>query len=165
VVAWFDGRSEFGPRALGARSLLAPPRQRTTLDRLNRVKGREPWRPAALSLTADGFRQLGMEPPVSGLSDYMLCMHRVDEDRAEQAVAGVHVDHTTRGQYVPDSADGFGALLAAVGEESGLPAVINTSLNTKGLPMVLSPESALDLMADCADIDLLALGPYLVHRS
>jgi carbamoyltransferase len=68
VVAWFDGPNEFGPRALGARSLVASPAERTTLDRLNRVKGREPWRPAALSLRAAGFRSLDMEPPVRGLS-------------------------------------------------------------------------------------------------
>ncbi|MDH6139956.1 carbamoyltransferase [Kitasatospora sp. GP30] len=165
VVAWFDGRNEFGPRALGARSLLASPRHRTTLDKLNRVKGREAWRPAALSLTADGFRRLGMEAPVAGLSDYMLCMHKVDEERSTEAVAGVHVDRTTRGQYVAAADDGFGALLTAVGEDSGLAGVINTSLNTKGDPMVLGPEQAIDLMAECPDVDLLVLGPYLVRRS
>lgn len=99
VVAWFDGRSEFGPRALGARSLLASPRHRTTLDRLNRVKGRESWRPAALSLTDEGFGALDMEPPVAGLSDYMLNMHVVGREQIERAPAGVHVDRTTRGQF------------------------------------------------------------------
>ncbi|MFI1184486.1 carbamoyltransferase C-terminal domain-containing protein [Streptomyces sp. NPDC020799] len=165
IVAWFDGRNEFGPRALGARSLLALPQQRAMLDRLNRVKGREPWRPTALSLTANGFRQLGIEAPVSGLSDYMLCMHRVGEERLDKVVAGVHVDRTTRGQYVPASEDGFGALLTAVGEKSGLEAVINTSLNVRGQPMVLGPGQAADLMVECPDVDLLVLGPYLVHRS
>ncbi|MGD3107187.1 carbamoyltransferase C-terminal domain-containing protein [Streptomyces sp. YGL11-2] len=165
VVAWFDGRNEFGPRALGARSLLASPRDRATLDRLNRVKSRQPWRPAALSLTGQGFELLGMEPPVSGLSDYMLCTHRVGEEGVARAVAGVHVDHTTRAQYVPDSGDGFGALLGAVGEETGLPAVINTSLNTKGEPMALGPDQALGLMAGCADVDLLVMPPYVVRRT
>ncbi|MEV0374399.1 carbamoyltransferase C-terminal domain-containing protein [Streptomyces sp. NPDC050636] len=165
VVAWFDGRSEFGPRALGARSLLASPRERSALDRLNRVKGREAWRPAALSLTADGFRRLGMEPPVNGLSDYMLCMHTVGDAEAPQAVAGVHVDRTTRGQYVPDDDNGFGALLAAVGDEAGLPAVINTSLNTKGEPMVLNPDQAVGLLTASQDIDQLIMPPYVVARS
>jgi len=144
IVAWFDGPSEFGPRALGARSLLASPKHRTTLDRLNRVKGRESWRPAALSLTAEGFSSLDMEPPVDGLSDYMLCTHLVGGTEAPRAIAGVHVDGTTRGQLVPDNSN-FGALLAAVGEDCGLPAVINTSLNTRGEPMVLVPEQAVQM--------------------
>lgn len=165
VVAWFDGPNEFGPRALGARSLLASPRHRTTLDRLNRVKGREPWRPAALSLTGAGFTALGMEPPVAGLSDYMLNMHLVGREHIGQAPAGVHVDRTTRGQYVPDSASGFGALIAAVGEESGLPAVINTSLNIKGQPMVLTPRQGVELMAESPDVDLMVMPPYVVRRS
>lgn len=164
VVAWFDGRNEFGPRALGARSLLASPRSRTTLDRLNRIKGRESWRPAALSSTRDGFRKLGMEPPVSGLSEYMLCMHMVDQAEGQRAVAGVHVDGSTRGQYVADDSD-FGALLSAVGEASGLPALINTSLNVKGEPMVLGPDQAIDLMAKSPDVDLLVMPPYVVTRT
>lgn len=164
VVAWFDGPNEFGPRALGARSLLAAPHHRTTLDRLNQIKGREPWRPAALSLTGAGFDALDMEPPCHGLSDYMLCTHRVSESQAHQVAAGVHIDGTTRAQYVPDGDTGFGALLAAVGERSGLPAVINTSLNTRGLPMVLTPDEAVEVMAQTPQIDLLAMPPYLLRR-
>ena len=165
VVAWFDGPSEFGPRALGARSLLASPQKRTTLDRLNRVKGRESWRPAALSLTSAGFHALAMEPPIGGLSDYMLCTHQVGEFETPRAIAGVHVDGTSRAQHVPDDEDGFGALLAAVGDESGLPAVINTSLNTRGQPMVLTPDQAVELLIEIPEIDVLAMPPYVVRRS
>ncbi|HEX6405039.1 MAG TPA: carbamoyltransferase C-terminal domain-containing protein [Pseudonocardiaceae bacterium] len=164
IVAWFDGPNEFGPRALGARSLLASPVDRTTLDRLNRIKGREPWRPAALSLTAAGFRSLDMEPPVRGLSDYMLCTHRIGEARSHRAVAGVHVDGTSRAQYVPDDADGFGALLAAIGDEAGVLGVVNTSLNTRGQPMVLTPGQAVELMVGTPEIDVLAMPPYFVRR-
>ncbi|MBB5159524.1 carbamoyltransferase [Saccharopolyspora phatthalungensis] len=165
IVAWFDGRNEFGPRALGARSLLAAPHNRATLDRLNRVKGRQPWRPAALSLTTQGFAELGMEPPVRGLSDYMLCTHAVGEAGTRRVVGGVHVDGTTRAQHVPDSTAGFGALLTAFGEESGIPAVINTSLNTRGEPMALRPDQAIELMTGCEDIDMLVMPPYVVQRS
>lgn len=165
IVAWFNGPNEFGPRALGARSLLASPTSRAILDKLNRVKGREPWRPAALSLTAEGFSALDMEPPVSGLTDYMLCTHGVGESGTHRAVAGVHVDGTSRAQYVPPDEDGFGALLKAVGEESGIPGVINTSLNTRGNPMVLNPEQAIEMMAEISEIDLLVLPPYIVRRS
>jgi carbamoyltransferase len=165
IVAWFDGPNEFGPRALGARSLLAAPTSRTTLDKLNRVKGRESWRPAALSLTTEGFSELDMEPPISGLTDYMLCTHRVGESGTRRAVAGVHVDGTTRAQYVPPDGNSFSALLKAVGEESGLPGVINTSLNTRGNPMVLIAEQAIDLMDEVSEVDVLAMPPYVVRRS
>jgi len=165
IVAWFYGPNEFGPRALGARSLLAAPASRTTLDKLNRVKGRESWRPAALSLTTEGFSELDMEPPISGLTDYMLCTHRVGESGTRRAVAGVHVDGTTRAQYVPPDGNGFGALLKAVGEESGLPGVINTSLNTRGNPMVLIAEQAIDLMNEVSEVDVLVMPPYVVRRS
>lgn len=164
IVAWFDGPGEFGPRALGARSLLASPRRRVTLDRLNEIKGRESWRPAALSLTGAGFHMLDMEAPKNGLSDYMLCTHRVGDPHVSRAVAGVHVDGTTRAQFVPDGKDGFGALLAAVGEESGLPAVLNTSLNIRGEPMVLVPDQAVELMVQSPEIDMLAMPPYVVQR-
>lgn len=164
VVAWFDGRAEFGPRALGARSLLAAPTGRAVLDRLNRAKGRQPWRPAALSLTARGFAELGMEPPVPGLSDYMLCTHAVGPAGSARAIAGVHVDGTTRGQLVHDGTQ-FGALIEALGDETGLPAVVNTSLNTRGEPMVLSADQAVGMMAEVDEIDLLALPPYLVERA
>jgi len=165
IVAWFDGPNEFGPRALGARSLLASPRHRKTLDRVNRVKGRETWRPAALSLTAEGFRTLDMEPPVVGLSDYMLNLHLVGREHICQAPAGVHVGRSTRGHYVQESETGFGALLGAVGDESGLPGVVNTSLNVGGEPMVLTPDQAVELMVESEDIDILAIPPYVVRRS
>ncbi len=164
AVAWFDGPAEFGPRALGARSLLMSAGQRGALNRLNRIKGREPWRPAALSLTSAGFSQLGMEPPVAGLSDYMLCMHKVDQDRVSQAVAGIHVDNTSRAQYVPDSEDGFGALIADLGESSGLAGLVNTSLNIKGEPIVLTPDQAIDLMDKSPEVGLLIMPPYAITR-
>jgi carbamoyltransferase len=163
IVAWFDGPCEFGPRALGARSLLAAPQRRTTLDRLNLVKGRAVWRPAALSLTAKGFASLGMEPPVDGLSDYMLCTHAVQAEHAPRAIAGVHVDGTTRGQLVGDDTE-LGRLLAALGEETGVEAAINTSLNTRGEPMVLTAEQAVAMLDEIEEIDLLIAPPHIVAR-
>lgn len=165
VVAWFDGSNEFGPRALGARSLLAAPTSRCVLDKVNRVKGRQPWRPAALSLTAEGFAALDMEPVVNGLTEYMLCTHRVGDSGMQKAIAGIHVDGTSRAQYVPPRLQGFSALLEAVGEETGLPAVINTSLNTRGNPMVLTADQAIELMDEASEIDMLVMPPYLVRRS
>ncbi|MCX4763832.1 hypothetical protein OG562_23255 [Streptomyces sp. NBC_01275] len=164
VVAWFDGPAEFGPRALGARSLLADPRRREAVDRINRIKGRAPWRPAALSLTADGFTALGLTPPLDGLSEYMLCAHPVSEEGQRLAPAGVHVDGTTRAQLVPEET-AFGQLLTDYAERAEAPpALINTSLNTRGEPMVLHAEQALALMQECEEVDLLVAAPYVVRR-
>jgi carbamoyltransferase len=164
IVAYFDGRIEIGPRALGARSLLAAPRPRGVADRLNRIKGRAPWRPAALSLTDEGFHDLDLEPPVHGLSDYMLCVHKVGADAWPAASAGVHVDGTTRAQHVPGET-AFGQLLTAVAAETGLPAVINTSLNLRGQPMILHPRQAIELFDEAPEVDLLAMPPYILRRS
>jgi carbamoyltransferase len=164
IVAYFDGPIEMGPRALGARSLLSSPRSRATLDRINRIKGRAPWRPAALALTGDGFSGLDIEPRAVGLSEYMLCVHLVGEDVWPTVSAGVHVDGTSRAQYVPSDTE-FGALLSALAAESGWPAAINTSLNLRGQPMVLTPRHALQLFDEAPDIDLLVMPPYLIRRT
>jgi carbamoyltransferase len=100
LVAWFEGSDEFGPRALGARSLLAPANTRDSLHRLNAVKGRAPWRPAALSLLPHAFAQLEIETPRDGLTEYMLCAHQVAPSSQREVSAGVHVDGTTRAQSV-----------------------------------------------------------------
>jgi len=163
VVAYADGRPELGPRALGARSLLAGPRSRDTLDRLNRVKSRAAWRPAAISLTTAGFDRLAIEPPIDGLTEYMLCAHGVAEEHWSEVAAGVHVDGTTRAQHVLPNAP-FATVLAAVEDETGLPAVVNTSLNLRGRPMVLAPEDALELFAVAEDVDVLVVPPYVVSR-
>jgi carbamoyltransferase len=161
VVAWFDGRCEFGPRALGARSLLASPRRREQLDRLNRIKGRAPWRPASLALSPQGFHDVEAEPPVTGLTEIMLCTHAVSA--SEKAPAGVHVDGTTRAQVVPDDTTGLGALLAAVRNQCGLPGLLNTSLNTGGEPMVSTPDQAIDLLLGSTEVDLLVMAPYVLR--
>lgn len=164
IVAWFEGASEFGPRALGARSLLASPARRESLDRLNAIKGRAPWRPSALSLLPSGFDALGIEPPVAGLTEYMLCTHAVGREHEASVLAGVHVDHTTRAQCVGAEQGIFAALLAALERSTGAAAVVNTSLNTGGRPMVFTPLDALTLWQQTPDVERLVLPPYVVTR-
>ncbi|HZE03177.1 MAG TPA: carbamoyltransferase C-terminal domain-containing protein, partial [Pseudonocardiaceae bacterium] len=86
-------------------------------------------------------------------------------EHIDRIPAGVHVDRSTRAQHVHESETGFGALLSAVAGESGLPGLVNTSLNVRGEPMVLTPDQAVDLMAESEDIDILAMPPYVVRRS
>jgi carbamoyltransferase len=163
VVAWFDGRSEFGPRALGQRSLLAHPGFPENLERLNDVKGREQFRPVAPMVLLDRADELFSDGPVP--SPYMLFVHRVREEWRDRIPAAVHVDGTARIQTVdPDAQPRLGATLRAFERLTGIPVVINTSLNTAGRPMVDDPRDALELFGS-APVDLLVLGPHLVRRA
>lgn len=161
VVAWFQGRSEYGPRALGHRSLLAHPGRESNLERLNAVKGREEFRPVAPMVAehraAEIFR--GRLP-----SPYMLFVHEVARDWVERIPAVVHTDGTARIQTVDPAREPLTArMLDAFERRTGLPVVVNTSLNTAGRPMVDDPRDALECFGS-APVDLLAIGPYAVRR-
>ncbi len=162
VVAWFQGRSEYGPRALGCRSLLAHPGQRANLDRLNDIKGRESFRPVApvvLAARAAGIFSRGPLP-----SPYMLFVHDVAAQWRDRIPAVVHVDGTARVQTVdPDRQPLLAALLSAFEERTGLPVLVNTSLNTAGRPMVDDIRDALECFGS-TPVDALAIGPFLVRR-
>lgn len=161
VVAWFQGRSEFGPRALGHRSLLAHPGEADNLERLNAVKGREEFRPVAPMVLAERAAEL-FDGPVP--SPYMLFVHDVAQEWRERIPAVVHVDGTARIQTVDSSTEPLVArMLAAFERRTGLPVVVNTSLNTAGRPMVDDPRDALECFGS-APVDLLALGPFAVRR-
>jgi carbamoyltransferase len=162
VVGWFDGRSEYGPRALGHRSLLAHPGHAENIERLNEVKGREQFRPVAPMVLASRAPELFIGGPVP--SPYMLFVHQVSPAWRDRIPAVVHVDGTARIQTV-DAADSprVAALLAAFERRTGLPVLVNTSLNTAGRPMVDAPRDALELFGS-APVDALVLGAHLVRR-
>jgi carbamoyltransferase len=163
VIAWFDGRSEYGPRALGQRSLLAHPGHVDNLERLNDVKGREQFRPVAPMVLTDRAAELFTDGPIP--SPYMLFVHRVRPQWRERIPAVVHVDGTARIQTVDDDTNpGIAALLRAFAARTGVPVLVNTSLNTAGRPMVDDPRDALELFGS-APVDALVLGPHLVRRS
>ncbi|HEU5129037.1 MAG TPA: carbamoyltransferase C-terminal domain-containing protein [Glycomyces sp.] len=162
IVGWFQGRSEFGPRALGQRSLLAHPGRADNLERLNAVKGRESFRPVAPMVLAERAPEVFARGPQP--SPYMLFVHDVDPAWRERLPAVTHVDGTARIQTV-DHADHplLAAVLADFERRTGLPAVVNTSFNTAGRPMVDHPRDALECFGS-APIDLLAIGSYTVRR-
>jgi carbamoyltransferase len=161
IVAWFQGRSEFGPRALGHRSLLADARNPANLERLNDVKGREQFRPVAPMVLEERAAEIfsGRQP-----SPFMLFTHDVAEAWEQRIPAVVHVDGTARIQTVDRGSEPLLArMLDAFERRTGTPVVVNTSLNTAGRPMVDDPRDALECFGS-APIDLLALGPFAVHR-
>jgi carbamoyltransferase len=162
VVAWFQGRAEFGPRALGHRSLLAHPGHPANLERLNNVKGREQFRPVAPMVLTDRAAELFSRGPIP--SPYMLFVHDVAPAWRDRIPAVTHVDGTARIQTVdPTTQPLLAAMLAHFENRTGLPAVINTSLNTAGRPIVDSPRDALECFGS-APVDLLAIGPFVVRR-
>jgi carbamoyltransferase len=161
VVAWFQGASEFGPRALGHRSLLADPRRADNIERLNDVKGREQFRPVAPMVLEQRAADL-FDGPLP--SPYMLFTHRVRPEWLERIPAVVHVDGTARIQTVSAERNPLMArTLQAFERRTGVPVVVNTSLNTAGRPMVDDPRDALECFGS-APVDALAIGPFLVRR-
>ncbi|MFC8372969.1 carbamoyltransferase [Streptomyces sp. NPDC057238] len=162
IVAWFQGRSEYGPRALGHRSLLAHPGRAENLERLNHVKGREEFRPVAPMVLADRAAELFSGGPLP--SPYMLFVHDVATEWRDRVPAVVHVDGTARIQTVEEGREPLVArMLRGFERRTGLPVVVNTSLNTAGRPMVDDPRDALECFGS-APVDLLAIGPYAVRR-
>ncbi|GAA4426743.1 carbamoyltransferase C-terminal domain-containing protein [Georgenia halophila] len=163
VVGWFEGRSEYGPRALGQRSLLANPAYAENLERLNDVKGREQFRPVAPMVLLDRAAEIFSGGPIP--SPYMLFVHEVAPQWRDRIPAAVHVDGTARIQTVDAATQPrLGATLEAFAARTGLPVVINTSLNTAGRPMVDDPRDALELFGS-APVDALVVGPHLVRRA
>jgi carbamoyltransferase len=145
IIGWFTGPSELGPRALGQRSILCDPRQSNAKEKLNaRVKHREAFRPFApvilLEEVENWFELDGADPS----SPFMLRVMDFREDKRELVPAVVHVDGTGRVQTVTKAANGsYYDLVKVFGERTGVPMLLNTSLNVMGEPIAETPEDAL----------------------
>ena len=165
VVGWFEGRAEWGPRALGHRSILADPRGAETADRVNtRIKFREAFRPFAPSVCAESLDAFDLAPAETELARYMLTAAPTTGGLAEDAPAVVHVDGTARLQAVhADDHPAFHALLRTFGDATGLPMLLNTSFNLKGEPPVCTAVDALATFTR-SDLDVLYLDGVRVER-
>jgi len=161
VLGWFQGRMEWGPRALGNRSIIADPRRDDMKDILNaRIKHREKFRPFApsvlLEATGDYFDQTYPDP-------FMIKVYNVLEHRRSEVPAITHVDGTGRLQTVAaDSAPLYHRLIRAFGDQTGVPLVLNTSFN-ENEPVVCTPAEAIDCFAR-THMDALAIGSFLVVK-
>src|SRR6185369_5390065 len=161
VIGWFHGALELGPRALGARSLLADPRDPGMRDRLNRlVKKREAFRPFAPSVLADrAAEHFAIDHP----SPFMLETCAVTSPLALPAIT--HVDGSARPQTVdPAVAPRYAALLEAFRRRTGCPLLVNTSFNVAGEPIVASPVDALFSLGT-SGIDVLVLEDFMIDRA
>lgn len=167
IVGWFQGRMEFGPRALGNRSILADPRRVETRERVNhRIKGRETFRPLAPAVTTEAAAQFfDLEPGDERAHDAMLFATRVRPEWRSVLAAVTHVDGTARVQTVAREDNPlFWDLLAAFGTVAGVPVLLNTSFNGPGEPIVCSPDDALATF-ERVGLDAVILGDYLVRKS
>jgi carbamoyltransferase len=161
VVGWFQGRMEWGPRALGNRSILAHPGLPNMKEVLNaRIKHREPFRPFAPSVRAERQDEIfeRSEP-----SPYMLHVYKIRPEWRERLCAVNHVDDTGRLQTVAREANPlYHDLIGAFEQRSGLPVVLNTSFN-ENEPIVENPAQAIDCFLRTR-MDVLALGPFLCRK-
>jgi carbamoyltransferase len=164
IIGWFQGRMEYGPRALGSRSILADPRDPTMRDRINAlVKKREAFRPFAPIVTKESATEYFDIP--EGEEDafaHMLLVSQVRPAFREKLQAITHVDGSARVQTVSrENYPRLWELLRAFEEVAALPILLNTSFNVKGQPIVCTPDEALDTFL-FAGLDLLVLGDFLV---
>ncbi len=163
MIAWFQGRMEFGPRALGARSILADPRDPAIKDKLNEtVKFREgfrPFAPAVLQEAANDWFADGRPSP------FMLLTSKVRPHAREQIPGVTHVDGTARVQTVArdNGQPEYRSLLEAFARRTGVPILLNTSLNVRGEPIARTPEEALAVF-DRTALDVAVLGRYIVTK-
>jgi carbamoyltransferase len=162
IVGWFQGRMEWGPRALGNRSILGNPTVPGTADRINEIiKFRETWRPFCPSMMVDHAADIiGSDHP----APFMTIAFMVTEKWKKQIPEVVHVDGTCRPQIVnPETNPRFYRMISAFNKMTGVPVVINTSLNRRGEPMICSPKDALLMFAE-SGLDHLVMGDFLIKK-
>jgi carbamoyltransferase len=162
IVGWFQGRMEFGPRALGNRSILADPRRKDMKDILNaRIKFREPFRPFCPSVLAEAA---GDYFETDYPSPFMVQAYKIKPEQRDRIPAVTHEDGTGRLQTVErDVNPRYWKLLKRFGELSGVPILINTSFN-ENEPIVNTPAEALDCFLR-TNMDALAIGSFLLLKS
>ena len=161
IVGWFQGRMEFGPRALGSRSILADPRRTDMKDTLNsRIKLREPFRPFCPSILAEA---VGEYFEVTHPSPFMVQAYSIRPHQREKIPAVTHADGTGRLQTVDKEASPlYWRLIHRFGEITGVPVLLNTSFN-ENEPIVNSPQQALDCFLRTR-MDILVIGSYIVRK-
>lgn len=182
VVGWFQGRMEFGPRALGGRSILGDPRSPAMQKNLNlKIKYRESFRPFAPSVLAEKVNEFF---ELDGPSPYMLLVDAVQKDKRlamsdeQQKLFGIdklnvprseipavtHVDYSARIQTVHrETNPKYHQLISAFEAKTGCPLVVNTSFNVRGEPIVGSPEDAFNCFMG-TEMDVLAIGNFVLHK-
>ncbi len=161
IIGWFQNRHEFGPRALGARSILASPISAQMQARLNEIKDREDFRPVAPVVLEEEAANWFVD---GGVSPFMLFIYDVKPDKAERIPAVRHVDGTARIQTINRMQNpAYYDLLKAFAARTGVPVLVNTSFNTRGEPIVCTPRDAVECFWT-SPLDALVIGSFLLEK-
>jgi len=162
IIGWFQGRMEFGPRALGNRSILANPTNPKIADKVNDIKHRERWRPLAPSILEEKVGKYFEKPYPS---PFMSLTFQVKKEKQKEIPAVTHIDGSARVQTVNRRSNPqFYKLIKEFKKLSGVPLVLNTSFNDKDEPIVMSPKDAIASYKNMA-LDFLIIGNYLVKKN
>ncbi len=161
IIGWFQGRMEFGPRALGSRSILASPINAEMQSRLNEVKDREDFRPVAPVVLEEEAENWFVN---AHYSPFMLFIYDVKPEKADKIPAVRHVDGTARIQTVNERQYPlYHSLLKAFKKKTGVPVLVNTSFNTLGKPIVCTPRDAIECFWS-SPFDALVIGSFLLEK-
>lgn len=161
IIGWFQGRMEFGPRALGSRSILASPIKQEMQAKLNEIKDREDFRPVAPVVLEEEAHEWFSN---AASSPFMLFVYDVKQDKADKIAAVRHVDGTARIQTVnKEQNPRYYELLKAFKMKTGVPVLVNTSFNTLGKPIVCTPRDAVECFWT-SPFDALVIGSCLVEK-
>lgn len=161
VIGWFQGRMEFGPRALGSRSILASPINASMQQKLNEIKDREDFRPVAPVVLEEDAHEWFED---AHYSPFMLFVYNVKEGKADKIPAVRHVDNTARIQTINRYQHPlYYDLLKEFKELTGVPVLINTSFNTRGEPIVCSPRDAIECFWT-SPFDALVINSFLLEK-
>ncbi len=161
VVGWFQGRMEFGPRALGARSILASPIHASMQMKLNEIKDREDFRPVAPVVLEDEADDWFVD---AGNSPFMLFVNKVRKEKSALIPAVCHIDETARIQTINRRQnERYYDVIKAFRKRTGVPVLVNTSFNTRGKPIVCSPRDAVECFYT-SPLDALAMGSFLLGK-
>lgn len=162
IIGWFQGQMEYGPRALGARSILASPIPRTMQARLNAIKDREDFRPVAPVVleehAAAWFNGCTRSP-------FMLFVYDIAAERRPRIPAVAHVDGSARVQTVRREQNPvYYDLIKSFARHTGVPILVNTSFNTRGEPIVCTPRDAIECFCT-SPLDALVIGPFIIQKA
>jgi len=170
IIGWFQGRSEFGPRALGNRSIVTAPFPAEMKDTLNKkVKFREWFRPYAPAVMEEHVEEYFDLPRLRNgkfpeSSYYMLFSAKTRSEKINEIPAVTHVDRSARLQVVSrESNERFYLLIDAFKEFTGIPVILNTSFNVAGDPIVETPQDAFDTFKK-TNVDILVMGDFFVWK-
>ncbi|SDP33660.1 carbamoyltransferase [Ralstonia sp. 25mfcol4.1] len=165
IIGWFQGRMEFGPRALGARSILASPIDPGMQQRLNEIKDREDFRPVAPVVMQERLDEwFRAKKPGDGAAPFMLFVYDVIPQQAKRIPAVTHVDGTARVQTIRRDQNAiYYDVLAAFERLTGVPVLVNTSFNTRGEPIVCTPRDAVECFWT-SPLDALVIGSFLLEK-